>query len=297
MTVVHTDIEVGRVEWTVKRVSPVSSMSPRVVLLWFAVIIATSSAAAQSSRDGFHPQVGQPGKDVIWVPSSDAVVSAMLNTAKVSSNDYLIDLGSGDGRTVIAAARRGAKALGIEYNPQMVELSRANAERAGVSSRASFVVADLFNTDFSQATVLTMFLLPDINLRLRPRILEMRPWARVVSNTFDMGDWRPDQTVQVRQGCKSYCKVLLWIVPAKVEGTWRVPEGELRLSQRYQSVSGTLTSRNLVAPVVNGRLRGDEITFDAAGIRYTGRVSRNVIHGSSRRRGKDVPWRAVALGT
>ena len=164
----------------------------------------------------------------------------MLDMAQVTASDYVIDLGSGDGRTVITAAKRGARALGIEYNPDMVALSQKNAAAAGVTDRATFAKADLFESDFSQATVITMFLLPDINLRLRPKILDLKPGTRIVSNTFTMGDWKPDQTATVDNDCISWCTALFWIVPAKVQGAWKMPQGELNLTQMYQMVSGTL---------------------------------------------------------
>ena len=168
-----------------------------------------------------------------------------------------MDLGSGDGRTVITAAKRGATAQGIEYNPDMVALSQRNAKDAGVTAKATFVKADLFETDFSKAQVVTMFLLPSINLRLRPKILEMKPGTRVVSNTFTMDDWTPDETSSVTEDCTSWCTALLWIVPAKVEGAWAMPKGALTLTQKFQMVTGTLGS----TPISDGKLRGDEISF------------------------------------
>ena len=158
---------------------------------------AQATAPAQEKPSGqFEPRVGQPGKDVVWVPTPQALVDKMLDMAKVTPSDFVIDLGSGDGRTVITAAKRGATAMGIEYNPDMVELSKRNAEKEGVTSRATFVKQDLFETDFSKATVITMFLLPDINLKLRPKILNLKPGTRIVSNTFTMGDWKADETAE-----------------------------------------------------------------------------------------------------
>src|SRR5207237_6299653 len=182
-------------------------------------------AYGQAQRGSqFEPQVGQAGKDVVWVPTPQELVNKMLDLAKVTPQDYLIDLGSGDGRTVITAAKRGVRALGIEYNPDMVTLSKANAQRAGVAGRATFMKADLFETDLSKATVITMFLLPGINLKLRPKLLALKPGTRVVSNTFTMGDWEADETATVGEGCDgSWCTALLWIVPARVAGTWKVP--------------------------------------------------------------------------
>jgi SAM-dependent methyltransferase len=254
--------------------------------------IAADLAAAQPAKE-YQPQVGQEGKDVIWVPTPQALVDKMLDIAKVTPKDYVIDLGSGDGRTVITAAKRGAKALGIEYNPDMVELSKRNAAKEGVTNRASFMKADLFESDFSQATVITMFLLPDINLKLRPKILNLKPGTRIVSNSFTMGDWATDETVSVKDSCASYCTAHLWIVPAKVEGTWQMPQGELTLNQTYQMVTGTLKSANGVIPIANGKLNGDQITFTASGTEYSGRVVGDAIEGSMKGNGS---WKATRVG-
>ena len=199
----------------------------------------------------------------------------MLDMAKVTASDYVIDLGSGDGRTVITAAKRGARALGIEYNPSMVELSRRNAEKEGVSERATFAKADLFESDFSKATVITMFLLPDINLKLRPKILGLKPGTRIVSNTFTMGDWNPDETATVEPsaGCDtSWCTALLWIVPARVAGTWKVPQGELTLKQQFQTLSGTLRTEGKTL-ALQGRVHADEVSFKAGGREYHGKMN------------------------
>jgi len=250
----------------------------RSLLSLSMVLIATAAfAQATATQKPFEPQVGQAGKDVVWVPTSQALVDKMLDLAKVTAQDYVMDLGSGDGRTVITAAKRGARAMGIEYNPDMVELSRKNAVAAGVGEKATFVKADLFETDFSQATVITMFLLPQINLRLRPKILDMKPGTRVVSNTFTMEDWEPDVTETVGNGCSTWCTALFWLVPAKVEGTWRMPTGDLTLKQTFQMVSGTLGS----TPITNGKLRGTDITFTAGGTTYNGRVNGNTITSTS----------------
>src|ERR687898_110950 len=205
----------------------------------FAVVAGTADAQTTGQKP-FEPQVGQAGKDVVWVPTPQAVVDKMLDMARVTKSDVVMDLGSGDGRTVIAAAKRGARAMGIEYNPDMVALSERNAKAAGVSDKATFVKADLFETDFSKATVVTMFLLPSINLKLRPKILDMKPGTRIVANSFNMEDWAADQTETVGGDCTSWCTALLWIVPAKVQGSWQLPEGELKLTQQFQVLSGTL---------------------------------------------------------
>lgn len=244
-----------------------------LTLALFATAPLTGAFAAQE----FQPQVGQEGKDVIWVPTPQALVDKMLDMAKVTPKDYVIDLGSGDGRTVITAAKRGSKALGIEYNQDMVEVSKQSAAKEGVSDKASFVKADLFESDFSQAQVITMFLLSSINLKLRPKILELKPGTRIVSNTFDMSDWKPDETATL-PGCNSWCTAHLWIVPAKVAGTWTLPEGELTLKQTFQNITGTLKSPGAETPV-KGKLNGEQISFTAGAAEYSGRVAGNTIEG------------------
>ena len=260
-----------------------------------SLIAAGVYAQAQPAKEPYEPRVGQEGKDVVWVPSPQTVVNKMLDMAKVTAKDYVIDLGSGDGRTVISAAKRGATAQGIEYNPDMVELSKRNAANEGVSDKATFAKADLFESDFSQATVITMFLLPDINLKLRPNILDLKPGTRIVSNTFTMGEWTADETAKVNEDCQSYCTALLWIVPAKVAGTWQLPQGELALKQTFQMISGTIRSGNVSTPITNGRLRGDQISFTAGGVQYTGRVNGNVMEGNVKG-GTDSKWRATRAG-
>jgi SAM-dependent methyltransferase len=239
----------------------------------------------------YQPQVGQDGKDVIWVPTPQALVDKMLDMAKVTPKDYVIDLGSGDGRTVITAAKRGAKALGIEYNPDMVELSKRAAAKEGVGDKASFVKADLFESDFSQAQVISMFLLSSINLKLRPKILDLKPGTRIVSNTFDMGDWKADESATI-PGCNSWCTAHLWIVPAKVAGSWKLHEGELTIQQTFQNISGTLKNGRSETPLT-GKLVGDQISFSAGGVQYRGRVSGNTIQGSA----GGTKWSATRAGS
>ena len=239
----------------------------------FALAACSALALAQAqTAPAYEPSVGQEGKDVVWVPTPQALVDKMLDMAKVTAADYVMDLGSGDGRTVITAAKRGARAFGIEYNPDMVALSKRNAIKNGVADKAEFVKADLFETDFSKATVITMFLLPDINLKLRPKILNLKPGTRVVSNTFTMGDWKADETATVDNGCNtSWCTALFWIVPAKVAGSYKIPQGDLTLKQDFQMLSGTLrTEGNTV--VVHGKVRGEDVAFTAGGREYKGRV-------------------------
>ena len=246
------------------------------------LLVATVSfAQAPAETKDFVPTEGQQGKDVIWLPTAGSLVETMLNIAKVTAQDYVIDLGSGDGRTVIAAAKRGARALGIEYNPDMVEFSKKRAAEAGVADKAQFVKADIYESDFSQATVITMFLLPDLNVRLRPQILNLKPGTRIVSNTFTMGEWQPDQTAEATgEGCTTYCTALFWLVPAKVEGEWKFPQGQLVLKQEFQKVTGTLTSGGKSAPIANGLLAGDQLTFSVGDVQYVARVSGNTIQGT-----------------
>jgi SAM-dependent methyltransferase len=246
-----------------------------------ALVLVVGATQAQQAAKEYEPQVGQAGKDVIWVPTQLAMVNRMLDTAKVTKDDYVIDLGSGDGRTVITAAKRGATAHGIEYNPDMVALSQRNAAKEGVAAKATFVKADIFESDFSKATVLTMFLLTDINFRLRPKILDMKPGTRVVSNTFDMGDWEADEKFEVKEGCTSYCRGFFWIVPAKVEGSWKAGSTEITFKQTYQNVTGTVKNGNVIAPITNGKLTGEEISFTAGGTTYKAKVSGNKMEGSA----------------
>jgi SAM-dependent methyltransferase len=243
--------------------------------LLLATFSALGCAQAQKAPSTYEPSVGQQGKDVVWVPTPQALVDKMLDMAKVTPSDYVIDLGSGDGRTVITAAKRGVRALGIEYNPDMVELSKQNAEKEGVAGRATFMKADLLESDFSKATVITMFLLPDINLKLRPKILGLKPGTRIVSNTFTMGDWSADETATVANdaGCNSsWCTALLWIVPARVAGTWKLPQGELVLKQRFQVLAGTLRTGGRTL-ALEGKVRGEDIAFTAGGRQYLGKMN------------------------
>lgn len=257
---------------------------------WFSVLALCflAGCAVQKIQEEatYKPSVGQAGKDVIWIPSHDALVEKMLDMAEVTPSDYLMDLGSGDGRLVIAAAKRGVQALGVEYNPDLVALSRRNAENAGVTDKAAFVIADLFATDLSRATVITMFLLPNLNLKLRPTILSMKPGTRIVSNSFNMADWEHDEIAKV--GCAPLCTAFLWIVPAKVEGVWQSARGTLTLQQTFQKVSGRFGT----ADISNGKLRGAQISFVAAGVEYSGSVDANSMEGTYKSASGSGSWSA-----
>ena len=246
--------------------------------------LALSPVWAQKSapdKPSYEPTVGQPGKDVVWVPTSQALVDRMLDMAKLTPADQLVDLGSGDGRTVITAAKRGAAARGIEFNPELVALSRRHAQAEGVAKKATFEHGDIFKSNFRNATVVTMFLLPELNARLKPVLLDMKPGTRVVTNSFLMGDWEADQTDRVTSGdCSSFCDAYLWIVPAKVAGTWRLNGGDsLQLEQTNQKLAGTLRAAGDAKPISDAKMDGVNIRFNVGPDLYQGVVNGKKITG------------------
>ncbi len=249
----------------------------RLVLLTAFVSMVGIPAYAQGPCTKYEPTVGQAGKDVVWVPTPQTTVDKMLDMAKVTPQDFLMDLGSGDGRTVITAAKRGLRAQGVEYNPDMVTLAKCNAAAAKVEDKATFVRGDVFETDFSKANVITLFLLPTLNEKLRPTILKMKPGTRVVSNSFAMGDWQADQTETV-PNCTQWCMAMLWIVPADVEGTWQLGPSALTIDQTYQTFTGNLGGGAGV--VTEGKLNGADISFTVGNARYTGKVDGNSMSGT-----------------
>ena len=249
-------------------------------------------AAGPAMASDYKPEPYQPGKDVVWVPSSEALVNQMLDLVKLTPDDYLVDLGSGDGITVILAAKRGARALGIEYNPELVALSKRNAEQAGVAGRATFVQGDIFESDFSTATVVSLFLLQELNLRLRPTLLAMRPGTRIVSNTFDMGEWRADSSVTGTPDCVSFCTAYQWTVPAQAQGAWRLGAAELSLDQSFQMLDGSLRTGLDSRPIADARLDGAQIRFSVGGDRYVGEVRGDRMTG---RMNDGTPWEAVRI--
>jgi SAM-dependent methyltransferase len=264
-----------------------------------AVALTLALPAAAQPKD-YEPQVGQAGKDVIWVPTPDDVVERMLRMAQVTPNDYVVDLGAGDGKIAIAAAKKfGARALGIEYNPDMARHAQRNVEKAGVAARAKIIQGDIFVTDFTQASVITMYLLPALNLKLRPQLLAMRPGTRVVSHSFNMEDWEPDETSNL-DGRRSY----FWLVPASVAGKWSLDLGgeryDLALEQRYQKLDGSIALKGGVElGLRDTRLRGAALAFayvDQSGVRrdFTGRVNGNRMEGSFRAEsGAEGKWSAA----
>ena len=274
--------------------------SPRAITRSLLVLllagISAGIAHAQATGQGgqFEPKVGQPGKDVVWVPTPQMIVDMMLDMAKVTPQDFVVDLGSGDGRNIITAAKRGARGRGVEYNPEMVALSQRAAAKEGVSGRATFVQGDMFAADFRDATVLALFLLPDNLNKLRDKFLALKPGTRIVANTFWIDGWSPDEQVELPDTeCTDWCKVMLFVVPARVEGTWRFSQRELTLEQEFQAVSGTLTEAGRTTPVSKGKMTGDQITFSLPGAEYRGRVDGDRIDGTITSGGQVSAWTAT----
>ena len=257
----------------------------------FALCAALLPAQASTGACTFKPAVGQSGKDVIWVPTPDGVVERMLQMAQVTPQDYVVDLGSGDGKIIIMAAQRyKVRGQGIEYNPDMVELSRCLAREAGVADMTRFDRGDIFQSDFSNASVVTMYLLPELNLRLRPLLFKnMKPGTRIVSHQFTMGDWHPDETSTV-DGKRAF----YWVIPANAGGSWRLSwrgekgevSGELSIDQTFQKIEGKYRVGPLEATLREPRLRGERISFellDDQGVlrTFTGRIQGDRIAGTA----------------
>ena len=259
-------------------------------------VVITAAAAAQSPDAAYQPKMGQQGRDVVWIPSPGDMVEKMLDMARVTPQDFVIDLGSGDGRNVIAAAKRGARALGVEYNPDLVELSKRAAAAAGVADKAAFVQGDMFAADISQATTLVLFLIPSNLEKLAPKFLALQPGTRIVSNTYEIGGgWEPDETDRLKN-CATWCVAHLYIVPAKVAGTWHLPSGELTLEQEYQTLTGTFEQSGIRLAVENGLLHGNEIRFAVNGVEYAGSVNGNSMNGTAKGRATATPWTARRAG-
>jgi SAM-dependent methyltransferase len=262
---------------------------PALTLCAFAACAAAQTVAPRE----YEPEIWQAGKDVVWVPMAKEQVEKMLDLAKLTPEDFVVDLGSGDGVTVIAAAKRGVRAMGVEFNPDLVAFARRQAERAGVGDKTTFFQGDLFQADLSRATVVTLFLLDELNVKLRPTLLALKPGTRVLSNTFRMGDWQPDAAEPAPRGCLNWCWLYLWIVPARVEGAWRSSQGELVLRQEYQKITGAFGAGPLALTVSEGRLNGDQLLFTAGGAQYRARVTGDVIEGTITTDGGIRLWKAV----
>jgi SAM-dependent methyltransferase len=266
-------------------------ISPRLSLASLVVFFAVASgagAARQSAQTPPEPIIGQAGKDVVWVPTPPELVEKMLDLAEVTPKDFVMDLGSGDGRNIIAAAKRGARALGVEFNPDLVEFSRKRAIEAGVAGKASFVQGDMYAADISRATVLALFLKPENLDRMVDKFLAMKPGTRIVLNTFPITDWDPDATAELEPNCHAWCTAMLMIVPARVGGTWRTGSSQLTLKQYFQVVRGTLGSTQ-----VSGKLRGSQITLEAGDAKYIGEVKGDRIEGHAMTAGKKTRWTAT----
>lgn len=252
----------------------------------------------KSDQKPYEPTVAQAGKDVIWVPTPNDLVVKMLETAKVNPSDVVYDLGAGDGKIPIQAARQfGARAVGIEFNPDMANLARQNAQRANVSDKVTIVTGDIFEEDFSNATVVTLYLLTTLNMRLKPTILEMKPGTRVVSNSFMMGSWEPDEIVNAEGGGRGY----YWVVPAKIQGDWSVTglpgitTARLSLQQKFQKAEGTLTFADNRTQRVTGKLNGSQLTLTYVDAKdkpqtFVGEVAGKKINASL----KDAPTTVIA---
>jgi SAM-dependent methyltransferase len=264
-------------------------MLTRLSWTTLALTLTLSVADASAQTTTYEPTPGQAGKDVVWVPTPSELVEKMLDMAKVTPQDVVMDLGSGDGRNIIAAAKRGARAIGVEYNPEMVALARRLAKEAGVSDRATFIEGDMYEADISKATVLALFLLPSNLDKLAPKFLGLKPGTRIVNNTFNVTGWDADATEKVEGSCTSWCTALLNIVPARVAGTWRVRSTDLTLTQEFQNVAGTLGT----TAITEGRLSGEQLTFKVGATEYTGRVSGDRIEGTSTTAGKQERWTAT----
>lgn len=257
-----------------------------LLLIGFSLSVSSfAQFPADVGDDKYQPRLGQEGKDVIWMPTGNELVIQMLKTAKVGPNDLVYDLGAGDGKIAIAAAKEfGARAVGIEFNPDMAALAQRNAKRAGVGDRVTIINGDIFKEDFSKATVVTLYLLPDLNLRLRPTLLKMKPGTRVVSHAFTMGDWEPDRELDV--GARGF----YWVVPANVAGEWSLNGIEssnkvnLSLTQHYQNIAGSITIGNKSQPILKAKLEGDKLSFSYMGRKNTlhnisGKVTGNEFRG------------------
>jgi len=264
-----------------------SSFARSIALFVLLFSLGAANATAQTAT--YEPTPGQAGKDVVWVPTPQELVEKMLDMAKVTPQDIVIDLGSGDGRNVIAAAKRGARAYGFEFNPEMVALSRRRAQEAGVADRATFIEGDMFEADISKATVMALFLLPSNLDKLAPKFLALRPGTRMVNNTFQVTGWEADATETVEGSCTSWCTSHLNIIPAKVAGTWRLGTDDLTLTQEFQLVSGTLGS----TPIAGGRLTGEQFSFKVGETQYNGKVAGDRMEGTVTTAGKTQNWTAT----
>ena len=265
------------------------------VFLGFVLLVIPEVLFCQANTENsdYEPELGQAGKDVIWYPTPHDLVDIMIDMAGLTSADYLVDLGSGDGRIVIAAAKKGINAAGVEFNQDMVEYSKRAAEKEGVADKTDFIQADFFEYDLSKATVITMFLLPEINRKLKPVLLELKPGTRIITNSFSMQDWFYDEMRESDNKTTSWNTAYLWIVPAKVEGSWKFKDGEIELTQDYQIVKGRMKTGTESHNITDGRLRGNVLNFTCNGVKYVCTIDNNTMKGTAEKEGKSNAWEAV----
>lgn len=265
------------------RVNRPAAVASVLLALGFTLSPALISAgmAQEQKAPDYKPTPYMAGKDVQWVPTPPVLVEKMLDMAQLTPQDVVVDLGSGDGRNVIAAARRGARARGVEFNPNLVALSQRLAAEAGVAGKATFVEGDMYKADISDATVLPLFLMTENLDQLLPEFLKLRPGTRIVNNGFEFTDWDYDEIGRLSgPECERWCVAYLYIVPAKVAGLWRTEDGgELNLKQEFQWLTGSLTIAGKRMPIERGRMQGDVIRFNIGNVRYTGRVSGDAMAG------------------
>jgi Methyltransferase domain len=272
---------------------------PRATFVALLACVAAQATTREQCEKQFAPRIGEPGKDVMWVPTPDELARAMLKAAGTTAADYVVDLGAGDGKIPIAAAKEfGATALGVEYNPELVKLAQCNVLAEGLTDKVKIREADIFATDFSAATVLTLYLLSDLNMRLRPTILKMKPGTRVVSNTFKMGAWSPDQFIESELG---NTRAYMWIVPAQVAGTWEFREQggpdhfRISMTQHFQEIEGTLLGGVRASSLRNARLRGAEIEFTLVGrgagsLKFRGAIANDQIDALAEAGGRTMHY-------
>ncbi len=283
------------------------TVRPRTLVPASLLIVALAGAALAQTPAGppapmpapaeagpYQPRIGQPGKDVVWVPTPPELVATMLDLAKVTKDDYVMDLGSGDGRNIVAAAERGARGVGVEFNPQLVEVSNRMAHERGVADKATFVQGDMYEADISKATVMAIYLLPANMDKLLPKFQALVPGTRIVANTFGFSDWDPDERATAKD-CSDWCEALLWIVPARVAGTWLLDDGmgTLALTQMHQVLYGSLAVGITEAPVSKARMRGYDIAFTVGDRVYNGRVSGSTMQGAVTGPDGTRDWRAT----
>jgi len=300
----------------IARAARITAASVAITASFFHCVADAQPKTRADCEATYRPVIGQSGKDVVWVPTPDDLVDKMLRMAKTTAQDYVIDLGAGDGKIAIAAAKSfGATSLGIEYNPDMVKLANCMVQVEGVGEKTRIVQGDIFKEDFSKASVITMYLLPELNLCVRHRILGMRPGTRVTSHQFSMGDWRPDDSAEVEERI-----AYLWLVPARVAGTWALKDSAglqvtVALNQTFQRISGEATQGSAKQPLVGATLRGDQLVFafnDDMGVTRTfnGTVKGNELSGTLHAAGgaettlagsllgaaRPAPWARMTLG-